>query len=159
MRDSSSRSQLPQYELQPASIDDANWIAELRVMVLKDDLTRLNRYDEVRVRQRFLNSFQPDCTQVITVQGLPVGCIAMRPEEDGYVLEHFYIHPDDQGKGIGSAVLAEVLSDTRLHGQTVTLNVLQGSSARRLYERYEFKLSEQDEVDVFMKRTVPSQMN
>lgn len=154
MRDSSSRSQLPQYELQPASIDDANWIAELRALVLKDDLTRLNRYDEVRVRQRFLNSFQPDCTQVITVQGLPVGCIAMRPEGGGYVLEHFYIHPDDQGKGIGSAVLAEVLSDTRLHGQTVTLNVLQGSSARRLYERYEFKLSEQDEVDVFMKRQI-----
>ncbi|MCL9659183.1 GNAT family N-acetyltransferase [Paenibacillus hunanensis] len=154
MPDSSSRSQLPQYELQSASIDDANWIAELRALVLKDDLTRLNRYDEVRVRQRFLNSFQPDCTQVITVHGLPVGCIAMRPEGGGYVLEHFYIHPDHQGKGIGSAVLAEVLSDTRLHGQTVTLNVLQGSSARRLYERYEFKLSEQDEVDVFMKRQI-----
>ncbi len=155
MSDHSIFAQPPRYELQPASLSDAGWIAELRALVLKEDLTRLHRYDEVRVRERFLNSFQPDDTKLITVDQLPVGCIALRPDEQGdYVLEHFYIHPDYQGKGIGSAVFHEMLSDTKLHGHTVTLNVLQGSPARHLYERYGFAVSEQDEVDVFMKRQI-----
>ncbi len=146
---------LPAYSLQPASQADALWIAELRAVVLKEDLTRLNRYDDVRVRQRFLDSFQPEYTQVIRVDSSAIGCIAVRPEQEGkYVLEHFYIHPDHQGKGIGSAVLAEALSDSKLHGRVVTLNVLQGSPARRLYERYGFELTQQDEVDVFMNRHI-----
>jgi hypothetical protein len=32
------------------------------------------------------------------------------------------------------------------------LNVLQGSGARRLYERHGFVVESEDEVDVFMKR-------
>ncbi|WP_322903278.1 GNAT family N-acetyltransferase [Paenibacillus campi] len=140
------------YRLQTASLADADWIAELRAIVLKADLTRLHRYDEVRVRQRFLSVFQPEYTRLIMVDETPAGCITLRPGDNAdYILEHFYIDPAVQGKGIGSHVLAEVLSDPKLHGRSVMLNVLQGSPARRLYERYGFTLSEQDEVDVFMK--------
>ncbi|MEW4368813.1 GNAT family N-acetyltransferase [Paenibacillus kandeliae] len=147
----------PQYELQAATLDDAHWIAELRAIVLKEDLTRLERYDEVRVRQRFLNAFQPDYTQRIVMDAQLVGCVALRPDSDGgYVLEHFYIHPDQQGKGIGSAILTHILSQPELHGQSITLNVLQGSPARRLYERHGFRMVEQDEVDVWMQRSIES---
>ncbi|MFD1886152.1 GNAT family N-acetyltransferase [Paenibacillus wenxiniae] len=155
MSDDATSTGFPHYELQPASFSDAAWIAELRALVLKEDLTRLHRYDEKRVRERFLNSFQPDYTKLIMVDQSPVGCIALRPEQQGgYVLEHFYIHPHHQGKGIGNAVLNEVLWDSKLYGHTVTLNVLQGSPARRLYERHGFEQSEQDEIDVFMKRSI-----
>ncbi|WP_411345726.1 GNAT family N-acetyltransferase [Paenibacillus sp. WLX1005] len=143
----------PQYQLQSANLEDAHWIAELRAIVLKEDLTRLERYDDVRVRQRFLNSFQPQYTQLIVVDSQAVGCVALRPAPDaGYVLEHFYIHPDQQGQGIGGAILAHLLSSHELRGQSVILNVLQGSPARRLYERHGFRMYEQDEVDVWMKR-------
>lgn len=147
----------PQYELQAATLEDAHWIAELRAIVLKEDLTRLERYDEVRVRQRFLNAFQPDYTERIVVDAQPIGCVALRPNsENGYVLEHFYIHPDQQGKRIGGAILTDLLSRPELRGKLITLNVLQGSPARRLYERYGFVLYEQDEVDVWMQHSIES---
>lgn len=85
------------------------------------------------------------------------GCVALRPEEDTYWLEHFYLNPDLQGRGIGSAVLSRLLEQCDHEAATVRLNVLQGSSARRLYERHGFTVETEDEVDVFMARApVPS---
>ena len=56
------------------------------------------------------------------------------------------------GLGIGSAVLGEVLGRCDRDGVTVRLQVLQGSAARRLYQRHGFVVDREDEVDVFMVR-------
>jgi ribosomal protein S18 acetylase RimI-like enzyme len=44
------------------------------------------------------------------------------------------------------------LTRTDADGELVRLNVLQGSPARRLYERHGFTVESQDPVDVFMVR-------
>ncbi|MEK6345724.1 MAG: GNAT family N-acetyltransferase [Curtobacterium sp.] len=71
-----------------------------------------------------------------------------RPEGDARWIEHVYLAPEVQGRGIGSAVLRAVLDEP--HAGPTRLNVLQGSAARRLYERLGFVLDEEDDVDVFM---------
>ena len=126
-------------------------MAELRAIVMRPDLERLGRYDPVRVRQRFLDAFAPENTRVIVVDGEDVGLIAVRGEPDAVWIEHFYLAPGSQGRGLGSAVLAEVLVERGADGQLFRLNVLQGSPARRLYERHGFVLDSEDAVDVFMK--------
>ncbi|NNC12212.1 GNAT family N-acetyltransferase [Planctomonas sp. JC2975] len=174
-----------QIALRAATLDDLDWIAELRAVVLRDDLTRLGRYDEVRVRRRLRDAFHPELTTVILVDDEPVGSVTVRPEGDGIWIEHFYLDPAVQGLGVGTSVLASVLSaesgsagavpvdsvsteavsagetdegsagaasapetDARPH----RLNVLQGSRARRLYERFGFAVDTEDDVDVFMSR-------
>ncbi|WP_431807034.1 GNAT family N-acetyltransferase [Microbacterium paraoxydans] len=132
--------------LRPAATADAEWIAELRAEVLRDDLERLGRFDETRVRRRFLDAFVPEQTSVIVVDGVDVGSVALRPEGGALWLEHFYLATAHQGRGIGTRVLAEVLAEPRLY----RLDVLQGSPARRLYERHGFLLDRQDDVDVFL---------
>ncbi|MFJ2542512.1 GNAT family N-acetyltransferase [Microbacterium sp. NPDC087589] len=125
-------------------------MAELRAVVMRPDLERLGRYDPVRVRQRFLDAFVPENTRVIVVDGEDVGLVAVRHERDALWIEHFYLAPESQGRGIGAAVLAHLLADgdgTR----PFRLNVLQSSPARRLYERHGFVLESEDAVDVFMK--------
>lgn len=134
--------------LRPSRIDDAGWIAELRAVVLRDDLARLGRFDPVRVRERFRTAFDPALTRVIVVDGVDVGSIAIRRAADGTWIEHFYLDAALQGRGIGSGILASVLDEPGVF----RLNVLQGSSARRLYERHGFELDSEDEVDVFMHR-------
>lgn len=127
-------------------------MAELRAIAMRPDLERLGRYDPVRVRQRFLDAFAPEHTRVIVVDGEDVGLIAVRGEPDAVWIEHFYLAPGSQGRGLGSAVLAEVLVERGgADGQLFRLNVLQGSPARRLYERHGFVLESEDAVDVFMK--------
>lgn len=144
------------WELRPASAADVEAVAELRAVVLRPDLERLGRYDEQRVRQRLRDGFAPEHTWMIEVDGALVGCVALRPTEHAYWLEHFYLDPDLQGRGIGSAVLSRLLEWCDREDAVVRLNVLQGSSARRLYERHGFTVETEDEVDAFMVRSLSS---
>ncbi|WP_026151266.1 GNAT family N-acetyltransferase [Streptomyces prunicolor] len=153
------------WEIRPASAADVNAIAELRAVVMRGDLERLGRYDERRVRQRLRDGFVAEWTWVIEVGGAFAGCVALRPDGDArcHWLEHFYVGAQHQGRGIGSGVLGELLERCD-RGEVdggggigvgvgvVRLNVLQGSPARRLYERYGFVVEAEDAVDVFMVR-------
>lgn len=138
-----------QWVLRPARSSDVETIAELRAVVMRADLERLGRFDEHRVRQRFRDAFVPEHTSVIEADGGFAGCVAVRPAEDGQWLEHFYLVPEHQGRGLGSSILRTLLEQV---DGPVRLNVLRGSAAQRLYERHGFIVEDQDPVDVFMVR-------
>ncbi|MEV0849854.1 GNAT family N-acetyltransferase [Streptomyces sp. NPDC049954] len=144
---------VPAWELRPATTDDVEPVAELRAVVLRADLERLGRYDAHRVRQRLRDAFDASCTSVLTVDGAFAGCVALRPAGRGEVwLEHFYLSPALQGRGLGTAVLRSLLARADTEGLRVRLNVLRGSAARRLYARTGFRVTSEDPVDVFMVR-------
>lgn len=137
------------WSLRQSLPSDAPWIAELRAQVMRPDLERLGRWDPVRVRQRFLAGFHPAHTFVIDVDASAAGSVAVRPESDEQWIEHFYLAPEYQGQGLGGAVLRHVMMTQRDH-RPFRLNVLQGSPARRLYERNGFVQEHEDPIDVFL---------
>jgi GNAT superfamily N-acetyltransferase len=139
------------WKLRSSTQSDAAWMAELRAVVMRPDLERLDRFDPIWVRERFLRSFVPENTWVIVLDGRDVGSVAVRAEVDSAWIEHFYLDPKVQGQGLGSAVLTQLLG-TKDERMPFRLNVLQGSAARRLYERHGFVLESEDAVDVFMLR-------
>jgi GNAT superfamily N-acetyltransferase len=142
-----------EWELRTARADDVEPIAELRAEVMRADLERLGRYDDHRVRQRLRDAFSPGHTSVITVDRALAGCVAVRPADDCHFLEHFYLAPRHQGRGLGSAVLRTLLARADEQGATVRLIVLRGSAARRLYERHGFVVeADDDPVDILMIR-------
>ncbi|MFI6685791.1 GNAT family N-acetyltransferase [Streptomyces sp. NPDC050485] len=138
--------------MRPAESADVEAIAELRAVVMRPDLERLGRFDEHRVRQRLRDVFSPRHTSVIVADGAFAGSVTLRPTEDGQWLEHFYLAPGHQGRGLGSAVLRTLLDRTDAHGVPVRLIALQGSAARRLYERHGFTVEAQDPIDIYMVR-------
>ncbi|MEV4356616.1 GNAT family N-acetyltransferase [Nonomuraea sp. NPDC049625] len=140
------------WTLRRAEPTDVEAIADLRASVMRPDLQRLGRFDEHRVRQRFRDAFSPDYTSVILTDGDFAGCVTFRPGEDAWWFEHFYLAQELQGRGLGSAVLRELLERSDAEGLTVRLNVLRGSAAQRLYERHGFTVETEDPVDVFMVR-------
>ncbi|WP_405767738.1 GNAT family N-acetyltransferase [Streptomyces sp. NBC_00080] len=136
----------------PATADDVEAVAEVRAVAMRADLERLGRYDEHRVRQRLRDGFIPAHTRIIEVNGALAGCVALRPAVDAHWLEHFYLAPHAQGRGIGTAVLRELVETADRSALRLRVDVLQGSPARRLYERHGFTLEEEDAVDVFLVR-------
>ncbi|MFI1659690.1 GNAT family N-acetyltransferase [Streptomyces sp. NPDC020472] len=142
------------WALRPGRAEDVEPMAELRAEVMREDLVRLGRYDEHRVRQRFRDGFSPAHTWVIELDGAPAGCVTVRPYEngEGLWLEHFYLAPETRGRGLGTAVLRGLLDRADAAGAPVRLVVLQGSAARRLYEREGFRTESEDPVDVLMVR-------
>ncbi|UDM03791.1 GNAT family N-acetyltransferase [Streptomyces longhuiensis] len=142
------------WELRAAGPADVEPIAELRAVVMRPDLVRLGRYDEHRVRQRLRDTFSELHTSVVLAEGAFAGSVTMRPAPSGgQWIEHFYLAPEHQGRGLGTAVLRALLDRADAAGETVRLDVIQGSAARRLYERHGFTVESEDPIDVFMVRT------
>lgn len=139
--------------LRSSDAADIDWLVELRAEVLRADLERLGRYDERRVRDRMRAAFRAEWTQIIVAGAEDVGSIRIRPDGSVRWIEHFYLVAARQGQGIGSQVLRAVLAEP--WAGTTRLNVLQGSPARRLYERNGFVTDTEDDVDVFMTRVEP----
>ncbi|MBA8815850.1 GNAT superfamily N-acetyltransferase [Microbacterium halimionae] len=141
-------------ELRSAKATDVDWLVELRAQVLHDDMERLGRYDPSRVRQRMRDGFRPESMRIIVFEGEDVGSISVREEPDTRWIEHFYIAPVVQNRGIGTKVLTLILAES--NPRSHRLNVLQGSPARRLYERHGFTVDSEDEVDVWMTHGGPA---
>jgi GNAT superfamily N-acetyltransferase len=142
-----------EWGMRAAAAGDVEAVAALKAVVMRGDLERLGRWDEDRARQRVRERFDPAWTWIIEVDGAFGGSVALRPEGDAHWLEHFYLDPRYQGAGIGAAVLRRLLDRCDREGTLVRLDVLQGSAARRLYERHGFVFVSEDPIDVFMART------
>lgn len=143
------------WTLRPATAEDLEWVADLRAVVLRPDLERLGRYDAGRVRERLRRTFDPAHSSIIEVDGEPRGSVTLRADDGdgrGLLLEHFYLASELQGRGVGTAVLRALLAAADAAGTTVRLVVVQGSAARRLYERLGFTIEGEDPIDIFMVR-------
>jgi GNAT superfamily N-acetyltransferase len=126
------------WTLRPATADDGPWLAQLKARAMRPDLERLGLWDPVWARQRFVDGFVPANTRVIVLaDGTEVGCVAVRPERTVQWIEHFYLDPGVQGRGIGGQVLRSVLAEAA-DGRPFRLAIDRGSDVRRLYERHGF---------------------
>jgi GNAT superfamily N-acetyltransferase len=132
--------------------EDFDRLFALRLLVMREHLERVGRFDPARALARFRGSFRAAHTRLIAVDGAFAGCIALHPEAHGMLLEHFYLRPEYQGQGLGSRVLHFLLAETDAAGLPVSLSVLKGSPAARVYERHGFGRTGEDEWDIYYRR-------
>jgi GNAT superfamily N-acetyltransferase len=93
----------------PASTEDAEALVALRIEAMRESLERIGRFDPSRARERFLAGFSPEHTHHVLLDGERVGFFVLKPSESaGLLLDHLYVHPRHQGKGVGASVLAQV---------------------------------------------------
>ena len=137
---------------EPASAADAQDLVELRIAAMRDSLEHLGRFDPQRARDRFLAGFDPALTRHVIVDGRRVGLVVVRPQDGGLLLDHLYITPSAQGRGIGSAVMAEVLADAHARGLRMRVGALRESASNRFYERHGFALVSSSEWDNHYER-------
>jgi GNAT superfamily N-acetyltransferase len=126
-----------QWTLRPAVPADAEWLADLKATVMRADLERLGVWDRQWARRRFLETFVPANTAIIEIEGRAYGSIAVRPEPEAQWIEHFYLDPALQGRGIGGQVLRHTL-DKHRDARPFHLAIDRGSKVRPLYERHGF---------------------
>jgi len=58
------------WSLRRAILADAQWMADLKAMAMRPDLERLDYWDLDWVRQRFLDTYVPENTSVVVLDGL-----------------------------------------------------------------------------------------
>ena len=92
---------------------DTDTLVAIRIAAMRESLERIGRFDPQRARERFLASFDPALCRFIEVDGIRSGFFLVRPQADHWLLDHLYILPEHQGKGIGAAVLRKRLRQRR----------------------------------------------
>lgn len=142
----------PSVVLKPALQSDFEDLAALRIEAMRASLERVGRFDPVRARERLRAGLLPAHTHHIEVAGERVGFVMFRSQGDHLLLDHLYVHPRAQGKGIGGAVLVHILAEADLHALMVRVAALRDSDSNRFYARYGFQLVEQGEFDNFYVR-------
>ena len=132
----------------PVTVADFEELVALRIAAMRESLERLGRFDPERARERLRQSFHPEHTAFIVYDGRRVGFYTFRPDEDGLHLDHLYIHPNDQGRGIGSHVLRQLLAQSEARTLPVTVTALRGSASNRFYRRHGFVPGSEEEWDI-----------
>jgi GNAT superfamily N-acetyltransferase len=138
-----------------ATTADFDELAGLRIAAMQESLERVGRFDPERARERLRKSFYPDDTEFILVDGRRIGFYTFRSANDGFRLDHLYIHPDWQGRGVGSGVLHDLLSKADARGMPVSVGALRDSASNRFYQRHGFVQTGEDEWDIYYVRTPP----
>jgi GNAT superfamily N-acetyltransferase len=137
---------------EPVSSADAEELIALRIAAMRPSLERLGRFDPQRARDRFLANFDPAHTKHLVVDGQRIGFVVIRPQPGHLLLDHLYVAPGHQGKGIGTATLAAVLNQADNQKMPVRVGALRESDSNRFYARHGFELVEETEWDNYYVR-------
>jgi ribosomal protein S18 acetylase RimI-like enzyme len=125
--------------LRPATEADVPFLLSLRQETmtghqLASGLTPSDAEREQRVRFRF------ECASVIEHAGKPAGLFKVARDGLDWQLIQIQIAPELQGRGIGEALIRELIAEARAAGASLHLHVLHANPARRLYERLGFRI-------------------
>jgi len=136
--------------LQPATEDDLPFLLTLRKTTMQEHLQRAGApldddYHLARIRYRFEDA------RIVWLDGRPAGLLKHGRDPAGWRIVQIQIDPAFQGRGLGRRLLEGVLDEADAEGVPVTLSVLKGNPARRLYEALGFIPVEETDLEYEMR--------
>jgi len=145
-------SNTPLVTLAQAAETDFEELVALRIDAMRESLERIGRFDPIRARERFRSSFSAMHTRHVVADGRRLGFVVVKPANGQLLLDHLYIRPGNQGKGIGAAVLAQVFKEADALSLPMRVGALRGSDANRFYQRHGFEFLAEEEWDIYYLR-------
>ena len=107
-----------------------------------EDHVRANfgAWDEEYQRRSFWQSTDPAAHQLLYSGSEPVGFWCVLRDESQIYLQRLSLLPAFQNRGLGSALVRELIAEARASGRVLRLQVFLTNRARRLYERLGFRI-------------------
>lgn len=142
----------PRFE--PVVASDFEAMLALRIRAMRPSLEALGRFDPERARQRLAEGFVPALMRHIVLDGERIGFTTLKPVEEGRALEldHLYLEPQHQGRGIGAWAVDCAKSRADLLQLPLIVEALKGSDANRFYQRHGFVEQHRAEWDITYRR-------
>lgn len=108
-------------------------------------------WDETWQRSYFQRHFNPDTLRLITVDGEVAGALQVQYRTEEIFLACLEIAPPYQGRGIGTAVMRQLMDEADRASKPVALRVLKSNRrARSLYQRLGFGVTGENETHYIM---------
>lgn len=138
--------------LRPAADVDVGFLYRLHVAARKPTVAQAWDWDDGFQAAHFRSRFDPSRQQIVVVGDRDVGVLAVEQRLDRVALGTSEIAPEEQGRGLGAAIVRDVLADAFGRGLPVALRV---NRARRLYERLGFVETGRTETHGLMAAAPP----
>jgi ribosomal protein S18 acetylase RimI-like enzyme len=132
------------FSLRPVEPGDYPFALALYLDSAKEHLTRIGRWDEDRFAALFREGYNQGQTRIICVGGRIVGFIQVVDFGDRLYLRQLHLIDGFRRRGIGSTLICAELERGVESGRPVTLDVMHGNPARRLYVRLGFESTGKD---------------
>ncbi|HEY4300522.1 MAG TPA: GNAT family N-acetyltransferase [Candidatus Didemnitutus sp.] len=146
------RSPPPLFTTRPAQPEDCEWLFALKCATMQSYVKEVFGWDEADQRERFEEAFDPAAKRIIRIDGNDVGMVEVRDRDEHRYLAQLEILPAFQNRGLGAAVVADVIAEATRDRRHVELQVLRPNPARRLYERLGFVVFGETSTHFLMRR-------
>ncbi|MGD8171900.1 GNAT family N-acetyltransferase [Vibrio sp. TRT 21S02] len=140
------------YTVRPAKVSDYSFLFELKKAAEFPVIEQVFGWNEQDQRVIHAREWQEDRPTIIEVEGKAVGSYLWKISEEQCYLGRFFILPEYQGRGLGSDVLSQLLTEADRLGVPTTLCYLQGNRVAKLYQQFGFSKNSEDDAFVYMKR-------
>jgi ribosomal protein S18 acetylase RimI-like enzyme len=122
--------------LRPVAPADSEFCYQLHKAAMGDYIAAIWGWDEQVQREFHSRAFNPGRWQIITADGSDIGMLDVEYRPGEIYLSRIEIHPDYQGRGIGTRLISALTAEARQKGQDLVLDVLTvNHRAQALYRR------------------------
>lgn len=135
-------------EFESAYPEHLDELVSIRIAAMRDSLIKIGRFDPDHARERLLAGFNPDYTRFVILAGLRVGFVVVKPQACGLKLDHLYIAPEYQRRGLGGGVLKCIFATADQMSLPISVTALRGSASNVFYQRHGFKYTDETEWDI-----------
>jgi ribosomal protein S18 acetylase RimI-like enzyme len=123
-------------ELRLATGADSEFCYQLHKAAMGEYITAVWGWDEQVQRDFHARAFSPGQWRIITASGADAGVLHVEYRPGEIYLARIEIHPDYQGRGIGTHLISVLIDEAGRNGQALVLDVLTvNRRARALYQR------------------------
>ncbi len=151
-------------ELRPITDADRELLLRIYASTRADELTLAPWTDEQKrvfllsqfemQHSHYVASYPGASFDVVLVDGEPAGRLYAHRRADEIRIVDIALLPGHRGRGIGGRLLAALIDEAERASRTLTVHVLRGNPARRLYERLGFRQTRDDGVYDLMERAI-----
>jgi len=152
-------------ELRPANQKDEEFLLSLFISTRADEFRLINLEPTQKAALigmqfkaqsgRFFTSYPQAQNSIILWNGDPVGRILVNRGETEFSLVDIALLPAHRNRGIGTALLQDLIAEAANAGKPIRLHVVSSNSAKRLYERLGFFQVGEDAAYLEMKWVPP----
>ncbi|KFG98489.1 GCN5 family acetyltransferase [Burkholderia paludis] len=139
----------PAIHLRTACQADLPFLLTLRRLTMTAHLQRVGSPTDDEAHTRRIEAHFDDA-MIVCEGAAPIGLLKVTRAAGEWHVHQIQILPAHQGRGIGEALLQVLLDDAARANVPVSLSVVHGNPARRLYERLGFRVASEADTSTSM---------
>lgn len=142
---------MEELSIRKADAVDSDFVFAVKKAAFREYVEQVDGWDDTHQRGLHNKRFDSQDFRIIQFQGNDVGFFSTSCTSDSLKVYQLFIHPEYQGRGIGSACMTRILADAA--GKDVNLQVLKiNIRGIAFYQRLGFSIIDEDPTHVQMKK-------